>query len=648
MQAKLEGIKQISAKAIFHETTHIGLIGSGASAIYLLHNILIDLQKNGRIPNLKISVFEKSSVLGGGMPYNPQMVDTVHVVNILPEETPDLLCPYVDWLQSRSDQELLQLGIQDRSKISDKDIYSRFAMYSYLHSQYEEIIKKLKGLGVTINQHNNCTITDAVNQSTENITIIDDKGKSHQVNRLVIATGHSWLEKDKLDHNFYSSPWPIHKMLPKGEEKYNFRIGLLGASLSAFDVVTSLAERHGQFIRQNDKLEYIPYEGTENFHLVLHSSQGKLPHIRCGFQWPHVVQHRFFTREDVEQMAKSNGGKLQIETYFQKLCKPQLVAALRKDGLDHLADQLNKPSVTFTGFIEIMNSARLYSNPFEGMKLELEEAHKSIETQTPIHWKETLDDLMYTLNHHSPLLSGEDLLFYQHTVIPFLLNVTAFLPLVSSEKLLALYEAGKVSLASGRVQVLEKQPKPHELQISRMDPLKGEQVESYQMFVDCTGQKTVNLEDFPFPKLAKQGVVREATAMFTSEKEALSYQTRFPKQILKTPTGYVYLPGGIEIDNSFHVIGRDGKTHKEIYDIAYPHLKGQRPFFPGLQQCHDTGKILAEEIMSSFRDELRARAQIRVHHSASALNRGLFGGKELPATPSAHLKARSSSSLRTV
>lgn len=55
------------------------------------------------------------------------------------------------------------------------------------------------------------------------------------------------------------------------------------------------------------------------------------------------------------------------------------------------------------------------------------------------------------------------------------------------------------------------------------------------------------------------------------------------------------------MDATFHVVNTKGIANPRIYDIAYSHLKGQRPFFPGLQQCHDTGKKLAEEIMHDLR-----------------------------------------------
>ena len=50
--------------------------------------------------------------------------------------------------------------------------------------------------------------------------------------------------------------------------------------------------------------------------------------------------------------------------------------------------------------------------------------------------------LFYTLNYHAELLPAEDHLALRSTVMPFLMNVIAALPLRSARMLLALDKAG--------------------------------------------------------------------------------------------------------------------------------------------------------------------------------------------------------------
>jgi uncharacterized NAD(P)/FAD-binding protein YdhS len=78
------------------------------------------------------------------------------------------------------------------------------------------------------------------------VTLIEERGERFSFDRVVLATGHYWPEVDHPERGYYTSPWPISKLLPTKSATYDFAIGTLGASLSAFDVVASLAHRHGR------------------------------------------------------------------------------------------------------------------------------------------------------------------------------------------------------------------------------------------------------------------------------------------------------------------------------------------------------------------------------------------------------------------
>ncbi len=95
-----------------------------------------------------------------------------------------------------------------------------------------------------------------------------------------------------------------------------------------------------------------------------------------------------------------------------------------------------------------MTSEHEYDEPFEGMRAEMPEAEYSIRRGKPIHWKEVLDDLMFTLNFHFEWLCAEDILTYRETIVPFLMNVIAAMPLNSAKTLLALYDAAAVGTSA--------------------------------------------------------------------------------------------------------------------------------------------------------------------------------------------------------
>jgi hypothetical protein len=194
-------------------------------------------------------------------------------------------------------------------------------------------------------------------------------------------------------------------------------------------------------------------------------------------------------------------------------------------------------------------------------------------------------------------------MFYKHRVMPFVSNLVAFLPPQSADKLLALREAGKISLAKGKVTTINANDLSAPVSVERIDPEVGSTKDSYELFVDCSGQKAVSLSEFPFQSLVKQGVVKKATNHFRSEDAAKSYARKNPREVLSSPEGgYEYLADGIEVDSSYRIIGENGMANPRVFDIAHAHFIGQKPYFPGLQQCNDMGEIVAKELMSSLRE----------------------------------------------
>src|SRR5690606_111822 len=103
-----------------------------------------------------------------------------------------------------------------------------------------------------------------------------------------------------------------------------------------------------------------------------------------------------------------------------------------------VVEKLQDTKFSFKNLVELMSDKHDYINSFKGMKSEMVTARNSVENNIPIHWMETLDDLMYSLNYHAELLPAEDHLFFHKEVMAFLMNVIAALPLQSAEILLAL------------------------------------------------------------------------------------------------------------------------------------------------------------------------------------------------------------------
>jgi uncharacterized NAD(P)/FAD-binding protein YdhS len=569
---------------------NLAIIGSGPSAIYLLKH-LSDESRRMKHHLAEISIFEKDRITGMGMPYNPQTTERFNLSNISSEELPDLTISLADWLRQQETPFLDALGLKD-VEISESAVYPRLVLGQYLSAQYRTIIARIIEAGIAVREHAGCEIVDVRDDADSGRVILTTRqGACHEFARVVIATGHDWPDEDKPAQGYFASPWPISKLLPKDGDVCNFAIGTLGASLSAFDVASSLAHRHGEFVWKSGRLLFQPHPGTDDFKIVMHATEGLLPHLQFDQVEPIREIYRHVGREDLMELVDASGF-LRLGTYFDQVCRPVLSDAFRKDSMPEMVRLLADPHFGLVDFIERMTDEHDYPNAFEGMRSEMAEAEESVLNHKPIHWKEAIDQLMYTLNFHAELMPAEDHLLLHAKFMPFQMKVIAAMPLISGHTLLALYDAGKLELLAGEVSVPEKQ---EEKGVTTITVECGEEksVVSYRMFVDCGGQKPLELEEFPFPSLVKSGSVRKARAAFAKPSDADKAVPDEKKDRLFQSDGEpLYHTGGVDVDACYRLIGCDGHPNPRIHDIAFPHTSGRRPYSYGLQACTDTSAIV--------------------------------------------------------
>ena len=571
------------------KSNSLGIIGCGPTAIYLLKHIADKGQV--LVKEFKsITIFEKRNRMGMGMPYTEETTDKYNLSNISSEEIPQLTESFADWLRKQDEDLLVKWNIE-KFNIKNKDVYSRIALGYYFHEQYNKIITKLKSQGFVIDELTNHEVLDIIVDKEKKIyNVITDK-KLHALSRVILSVGHNWNELDNKKTGYYASPWPITKLIPKSNTYYNFEIGILGASLSAFDVVTSLAHRHGKFKKNENDLKFCLNEKAKGFKIVLHSSQGWLPHLQYEQEEPIREIYRHSNREDILSLIGKDGF-MPLEAFYNKICRPALINAFYKDNDFKTAETIKKKGFSFKNFIDLMSSKHEYINSFVGMKNEMVLAKDSVLNYKPIHWMETLDDLMYCLNFHNELLCAEDHLYFKKGVMPFLMNVIAALPLSSAAILLALYDSKCIDLVTGRVTILESGKNASNTIIEIEDEEKNKAIETYKIFINCGGQKNVEIENYPFPSLQQKGIVSKAKAKFKSvpEKQNELYNDR----LLHKDNKYFLYTGGIDVDPTYRVMCDDDQFVNEIYDISFTHITGARPYSYGLQACNSTALIVVE------------------------------------------------------
>ena len=580
----------------------IAIIGSGATAIYLLKH-LMDNANTLKNHIEEIAIFEKGDILGMGMPYNPRTTDLYNLSNIASEELPELIITFVDWLKIQDKKTLKNLGLINQ-EISKSEVYNRLTLGQYLQAQYRGIIKRLNDDGIIVKEYPKSEVIDLDYVSKNQQVILKiSNNNTYIFDKVVVATGHVWTEKDDVESGNYASPWPIQKILPKEGHFHNFKIGTLGASLSAFDVVSSLSRRHGTFKTDKDgKMTFKPAEGAENFSIALHAANGWLPNLQYEQEEPMREIYRHLTREKIFEILDAEG-YLRIDTFFDEVCRPALTIAFKKDKMKEMVEKLGDDAYSFTDFIDDMTTKHEYKNAFEGMRYEMIEAKASVENKKPIHWKEVIDDLMYALNFHAELMPAEDHLFFQKQVTPFLMNVIAAMPLPSGNLLLALYDAGKLEIVAGYASVADDSKKG----LTTINVKDGEATYpiDYKMFIQCGGQRPLNIDDYPFKSLVEKGVVKKASVKFSDKEEAKALLKTDKKELVfKKKNEYYYATGGIAIDASYRVIGENDKPNNSIHDITFTHTNGIRPYSYGLQACSATSHILVQAWVKSLEENM--------------------------------------------
>ena len=572
--------------------TSLGIIGSGPSAIYLLRNLLVRLHQIAAPPR-RISIYEKSAIMGMGMPYSPETTNIHSRSNISSEELPDLCIPFADWLRAQPAATLAELGVD--TPVDEGAVYPRLALGRYLQAQYHDLVGKLREAGVEVHEFPNCKVVDIQTVAAGGVTLVTEEGAKHGFGSVVIATGHHWPQEDKPGAGYYSSPWPIHKLEPGENGPYNHAIGLLGSSLSAFDVVNTLAHAHGQFSRNEDGLlRYLPDRGADDFRIVMHSAEGLLPHLQFAQEEPMREIYRHVGREELLGLVDAQGF-LRLERYFDKVCRPVFIRAFGKDGMPEMVELLSKPSFRLRNFVEKMTDDHDYPDPFAGMRGEMVEAKESVARDQPVHWKEYLDDLIYTLNFHAELMPAEDHIRLSAEVMPFVMNVIAAMPLESGETLLALHDAGKLEMMEGRVEIPDEQPHADSTRVLITGGRRDVAID-YRMFIECGGQKPLDIGEYPFPSLVASGAVRQAYVAFADRDawEEVADEKKKDKITVGRDGRPAYRVGGLDIDPCYRLIRADGSADPRLHDISFPLTTGLRPYSYGLQACDETARLLVE------------------------------------------------------
>ena len=540
---------------------NIALIGGGPTSLYVLEKII-----RSERADVAVTIFEKSSRLGAGMPYSSLGAEPEHVTNISWKEMPVWGDELQTWLRKR-DAEDVGFGPQE--------VMPRLLLGEFMESVFlERISAARRRFPVELKTD---TQVDDIVASSGRFEVVSSSG-TFFYDSVFICTGHVWPREDPQTH-FFRSPYPPDKL----SRICNHPVALRGSSLTAIDAIRSLASRHGEFISSDGKLAYRLAPACPDFRLVMHSRSGYLPCPRFYFAEKGIDETGLIDWDEWSRLQDENSGFLPLDDIYENTFK----ALLKKMG-SSIYPEIETQSLEKFG--ELALASREENSPFDVFRQEFERAKDSYRTGRPTVWKEAVSLFSFVVSYAVKHFSAEDMLRYEEHFQPLAATVIAFVPPSSAEQILALHESGVLELVRvGSDSSVE--PHPDGGAVYRYN---GKEVR-YKTYVDCVGQPHLSAREFPFPSLPKSGLVTSATSKFRNEGEGRKLEKESPERVQQDSQGDLYLKlTGVAINDHYQPLDVDGEPTPHLYILAVPLIGGHNPDFSGLDVA-DTASSIAVE-----------------------------------------------------
>ncbi len=550
----------------------VAIIGSGPTGIYTLAGLI-----SSATP-LSITIFEETPDPGKGTPYHPAVNDRAMLANIASIEIPRIEQTLVEWLSSRGDPELQELGIE-RSGIGEREFYPRIVLGEFLAAQFWALVNRGLSRGHSIDVKASHRILD-IKLGTNDISLVfkrhGGQDATMSFDHVVMATGHDWPENTETSPGYFVSPWPAAAIKRIGAVK----VGVLGTSLSGIDAVVSVATAHGIFLRDDSgTLRYEPDPMSTGFHITMMSRKGLLP--EADFYCPIPYEPlRFCTEIAIRLLMEQKRERLLDEVF--ELFRRELAAAdpnyaasigLALASVEDIADRYFRP--------------RQAADPFVWAAQNLSEAKKNKEERKTVQWRYAILNMHEVIALAIPRLNDRDLKrFHKHFKTVFV-DDYATVPHESVERLLALHQAGKLSVKAlgDDYDIRQDREKPGAVVV-----VDGNDI-SYDAFIDATGQHALSASDLPFPSLRQPGAIKKAET-HTAGASANDETRR---------------TGGIEIDDSFRPRLEAGLSNN-LYCVSVPFLLHKMPFIQGITSAHEMGSKVSATIIDAV-----ANSELLVH-----------------------------------
>lgn len=519
-------------------TTKIAIIGSGPTALYALKHLI------NTEAAVEITILERSSVAGVGMPYQPAMNADYMLCNAFSREIPSVTRPLPSWLKDQPKRELNEWELS-RHDLSARAFYPRVLIGEYLQAEFDGLCDKAAEGGHVVNVHTECHVTDIKIQDGKPALQVDGvRGGADLIfDDVIIASGHSWPSSPTIDDVELVSPWPYTNItrLRAGD------IGILGSSLSAIDIVVALGHAHGTFDEAGSQVTWLPANGSEALRVTMVSHLGVMPEGDFYYPFPYEpLQH--LTDEAVE-MEVGKGPDGLLDRVFALLC-----AELDACDPEYLVSFA--PSArTVEGFAPAYFKRRRELGGLRAVKRDLAQVRESLEQKhtTPHRYALLRGHAVFDLALRE--LSENDYSRFLEHLMPVFGDCYAAVPHLSLARVIALYDAGVLELlATGEDSSFTKRG-DGSIQVETEDgPLK------FNSMIDARGQSPAKVAELPFPSLVASMDDGDAALLKPFE------------------------------------LNVNGMNAGRVFCLALPQLLERHPFAQGLVECHELAGIAVEQI----------------------------------------------------
>jgi uncharacterized NAD(P)/FAD-binding protein YdhS len=560
----------------------IAILGGGPSCLFVLKR-LVDLKTD-----FEIHIFERKKEVGPGMPYSEEGANREHVTNVSDNEIPIIATSIKDWVKTAGAGTLKTFGI-DPDEFSKYDVLPRLFFGKYLAAQFRLLVGEAEKSGIKVKVHAGHDVVDVVDQPDRHVVqVVTAPDVIHEFDSVIICTGHNWLKKNEGKvSGYFDSPYPPSKLALQ----LNHPVAVRGSSLTAIDAIRTLARNNGAFITdENDRLRFVPNDGSEKFKIVMHSRNGLLPAIRFHLREPRLSPDSLLTKDEVERNRKENGGFLSLDFVFDENFK--------KGFQERDKAFYNRiKNMSLEAFVDEMMGMRENKEPFQLFREEYAEAEKSIEERKSIFWKEMLAELSYTINYPAKYFSAEDMIRLKEVLMPLVAVVIAFVPQSSCKELFALHDAGRLEIVTVGSDSEVVPQKTGGIIYKYNDEQGKSHAIRYKTFVDSSGQPHIPYEKFPFESLLTKKSVSKALLKFKSAAEAEKCLEEGNKEIIKNVAGDYFLTvPGIAINDHFQIVNEYGMENDRIFIMAVPYISGYNPDYSGLDFSEQASQCIVEKL----------------------------------------------------